>query len=160
MTRNRLFARVSNIGIAFVLALLLDGCATGGKLTAPKLTIVGAGMMSPDVFSEQFRVRIHVDNPNDRELPVKSIEYKLFLEGDSFAEGTSTAPFVVPAKGQTEFDMTVKTNFSSSIGRLLSHLAGTTRREIQYNLEGSVAIDGVFGKIKFNEIGKVDLAKL
>ncbi len=57
--------------------------------------------------------RVNVENPNDRELPIKGIDYKLFLEGDSFAEGVSNKPFTVPAQGDTDFDMTVRTNFVS-----------------------------------------------
>ncbi len=79
-------------------------------------------MVSADVFSQQFRIRLHVQNPNDRALPVKGIEYELFLQGDSFAEGTSAAPFVVPALGEIEFDLTVSTNFVASVGRLLSKM--------------------------------------
>jgi len=52
------------------------------------------------------------------------------------------------------------THFMSSIGRLLSHLAGTSRREVQYNFEGTVVVDGgmMSPKIKFAERGMVDLA--
>jgi hypothetical protein len=75
-----------------LLAVLLTACVTN-KLQAPHLSLVSASMLSADVFAQQFRVRVHVDNPNARELPIKSIDYKLFLEGDSFAEGASQAPY-------------------------------------------------------------------
>jgi LEA14-like dessication related protein len=151
-------------GFAFcclALALLsLVGCASGPKLVAPRLTLVSANMVSADVFAQQFRVRLHVENPNDRELPIKSIEYKLFLEGDGFADGTSEASFVVPANGEKEFDLTLETNFVSSIGRLLSRLAGTSRTTIEYSLTGSVVIDKTFSpKLNFAETGTVDLGR-
>ena len=143
-----------------LLALLLSACASWTHLQAPRMRIVSASMVSADVFSQQFRVRVHVQNPNARDLPIKRIDYKLFLEGDSFAEGQSEAAFVVPANGETEFDLALNTNFVSSIGRLLGHLAGTDRREVQYNFEGTIAIDMTFApKIKFNEVGTVDLGK-
>jgi LEA14-like dessication related protein len=124
------------------------------------MQIIGASMVSADVFSQQFRVRIHVQNPNARDLPIKRIEYKLFLEGDSFAEGESASSFVVPANGETEFDLPINTNFVTSVGRLLSRLAGTDRRQIQYNFEGSVVVGITFSpKIKFSEVGMVDLAR-
>lgn len=140
-------------------ALLLAACATT-KFQAPHLTIVGASMTSSDVFSQMFRLRVHVDNPNSTSLPVKMIDYKLFLEGDSFSEGQSTAPFVVPANGMQEFDLAVHTNFMSSIGRLLSHLAGTDRRQIEYAFSGSVVIDAPFSpRLKFEQGGLVDLTR-
>ncbi|HTE41225.1 MAG TPA: LEA type 2 family protein [Steroidobacteraceae bacterium] len=152
-------------GFAFICLLLCTpvlilGCASGPKFVAPKLTLVTASMMSADVFAQQFRVRLHVDNPNDRELPIRSIEYKLFLEGDGFAEGTSEASFVVPANGEKEFDLTMQTNFVSSIGRLLSRMSGTNRSSVQYSLTGKVIIDKRFGpKLDFAETGTVDLGR-
>jgi hypothetical protein len=63
----------------------------------------------------------------------------LFLEGDSFAEGLSNKPFTVPASGDTDFDMIVRTNFVSSAGRLVSRLNG--RDQVQYVVEGKVLTD-------------------
>jgi len=139
------------------LVLLLAGCsALGPKVEVPRLTLVRVAMTSADIFNQQFLVRLHVQNPNDRELPIKGIDYKLFLEGDSFAEGLSNKPFVVPALGETEFDMTVRTNFVSGVGRLLSRLNG--RDQVQYVLEGKVLTDlGMGTKIPFQETGTVSL---
>lgn len=140
-----------------VLLAILTGCsALAPKLEAPRLTLVSAAMTSGDIFSQTFRLRMHVQNPNDRELPVRGIDYQLFLEGDSFAEGISDRPFVVPALGETEFDLVVRTNFVSSIGRLLSRLHG--KDEVEYVIEGKVLTDiGMFKKIPFQESGTVNL---
>ncbi|HEX7116948.1 MAG TPA: LEA type 2 family protein [Steroidobacter sp.] len=152
----RIFTR-----LVLLLALAtLSGCsALGPKLEPPRLAVVRIAMTSGDLFSQQFLVRLNVQNPNDRDLPVRGIDYQLFLEGDSFAEGVSNQPFVVPAMGETEFDMTVRTNFVSSIGRLLSRLNG--REQVHYVVEGKVLTDlGFLRKIPFQESGTVDLAKL
>ena len=143
-----------------VLLAILTGCsALAPKLEAPRLTLVSAAMTSGDIFSQTFRLRMHVQNPNDRELPVRGIDYQLFLEGDSFAEGISDRPFVVPALGETEFDLIVRTNFVSSIGRLLSRLHG--KDEVEYVIEGKVLTDiGMFKKIPFQESGTVNLTTM
>lgn len=146
---------------ALVLAttvILLNGCAgLGPKVEAPRLSVVNIAMTSADMFSQQFTMRMHVQNPNDRELPVKGIDYKLFLAGDSFAEGVSNVPFTVPALGETEFDLPVRTNFVSSLGRLLSRLNG--QEKVSYVIEGEVFLEsGLFRKIPFQHSGEVDLA--
>lgn len=150
------------IGLIACAVSLLSGCAgLTGDLQAPRLSLVSASLTSGDVFSQQFRVRVKAENPNARALPVKSIDYKLFLEGDAFAEGVSQAPFSVPANGEKEFDLTVRTNFVSSIGRLLSRLTGSSNRTIQYTFTGSVTVDVPFSpKLKFAESGTVDLGRL
>lgn len=144
--------------IVLAALFMLSGCAAlAPKLEAPRLTLVSAAMTSGDIFSQTFLVRMHVQNPNARELPVRGIDYQLFLEGDSFAEGVTPKAFVVPANGETEFDITVKTNFVSSIGRLLSRLQG--KQKVQYVIEGKVLTDiGMLKKIPFRESGVVDLA--
>jgi LEA14-like dessication related protein len=138
------------------LALFVAACALGPKVEVPRLTLVRVAMTSADIFNQQFMVRVHVQNPNDRELPIRGIDYKLFLEGDSFAEGVSDKPFVVPALGETEFDMVVRTNFVSGIGRLMSRLNG--REQVQYVVEGKVLTDiSMAKKIPFQETGTVSL---
>lgn len=138
-------------------AVCLAACnALRPKLEVPRLTLVRIAMTSSDIFNQQFLVRVSVENPNDRELPITGIDYKLFLEGDSFAEGVSNKPFTVPAKGDTEFDMTVRTNFVSGIGRLMSRLNG--RQQVQYVVEGKVLTDiSMMKKIPFQEQGTVNL---
>lgn len=145
---------------AFATALMLvslTACSSlAPKLETPRLTIINVAMTSGDVFSQNFLVHLNVQNPNDRELSIKGIDYKLFLQGDSFAEGVSGAPFVVPALGEKEFDLTVRTNFVSSIGRLLTRLNG--KKTVEYVLEGKVMLQsGMIRSIPFRESGSVDL---
>lgn len=154
---NRVAAR-----LALIVALLagLSSCsALRPKLDAPHLALVHIAMTSADIFNQQFLVRVNVQNPNKQALNIKGLDYTLFLEGDGFAEGTLNKPFKVPAEGETDFDMTVKTNFVSGIGRLLSRLNGRT--QVNYNLEGKLMTDIRFLKtIPFNETGTVNLAVL
>lgn len=139
-----------------VCAVLLAGGCVSTRFEAPKLSIVSVSMMSADVFAQQFRIRLHVDNPNDRELPIESIEYELFLQGDSFAEGTSDAAFVVPARGEAEFDTVVRTHFMSSVARLLTKLPADA--QVQYDFTGKVHLSkGFMRNIPFNERGTVEL---
>ncbi len=152
-------------GMAMLFVLLclpLAACSTmGPKLEAPRLSVVNVGMVSADIFSQQFRVRMHVQNPNDRAIPVKGIDYELFLQGDSFAEGVTNESFVVPALGESEFDMVVRTNFVSSIGRLLSRLSGSDANKVAYSITGKVMLDQSFVRsIPFHDEGTVDLSTL
>jgi len=141
--------------VVCALVLCLAACSTP-KLAVPKLALVSVAMTSADIFNQQFMVRLNVENPNDTELRITGIDYKLFLEGDSFAEGLSNKPFTVPASGDTDFDMIVRTNFVSSAGRLVSRLNG--RDQVQYVVEGKVLteISGL-KKIPFQESGTVTL---
>ncbi|GFE79008.1 hypothetical protein GCM10011487_10080 [Steroidobacter agaridevorans] len=152
---NRIIARCL---VILALAVGVNGCsAMRPKLEAPRLALVAVAMMSADIFNQQFLIRMNVENPNDRELPVTGLDYKIFLEGDGFAEGKLNKPFTVPANGEMDFEMTVRTNFVSGVGRLLSRLNGRT--QVNYAVEGKLLTDIRFlKKIPFNETGSVNLA--
>lgn len=141
--------------------LLLAACSSlGPKLEAPKLELVGVQMLSTDMFAQRFKVRVKVINPNDLELPVRGLEYKIIMMGDSFAEGMSDQAFVLPALGEAEFDMLVTTNFVSSFGRLLSRVQGGKLEDIDYEIAGKVMVDkGMLRKVPFNHRGTVDFSK-
>jgi LEA14-like dessication related protein len=142
-------------------AAVLAGCSTfAPKLETPELSLLGIQMMSTDMFAQKFRVRVKVENPNDLELPVRGLDYQIFLMGDSFAEGMSVDRFVVPARGEAEFDMVVTTNFVSSLGRLVSRVGGGKLEDLDYEIAGDVLLDrGFVKKIPFNHHGKVDIAR-
>ena len=144
-----------------VCAAALAACATvGSQLEAPKLELVGVQMLSTDMFAQRFKVRVKVSNPNDLELPVRGLEYTILLMGDTFAEGTSTEAFVMPALGEAEFDMLVTTNFVSSFGRLLSRVGGGKLENVDYEIAGKVMLDkGMVRKIPFNHRGTVDFTR-
>ena len=137
----------------------LVGCnSTGSKIAVPQISLAQIAMTSADMFNQQFLVRVRVENPNDQEMTVKKIEYELFLEGDAFAEGNSAKQFVVPAMGETDFDMMVRSNFVSGLGRLVSRLNGRT--QVNYVFEGTLhsEFDGSSKKIPFQQTGTVNLA--
>jgi LEA14-like dessication related protein len=116
--------------------------------------------MSADMFAQRFKVRVLVVNPNTMELQVRGLEYQILLMGDSFADGTSSDTFLLPAQGEAEFDMLVTTNFMSAFGRLLSRVGGGKLEDIEYEISGKIHVDkGVLRKIPFSHQGTVDFSK-
>ncbi len=61
--------------------------------------MVNVEFVKGDLLSQQLRVRMRVQNPNDRALPVRGITYEVELAGKAFAHGDSVSEFLVPAKG-------------------------------------------------------------
>src|SRR5690606_39475112 len=97
-------------GLIAAVLLVLAGCAAfAPKLEAPRLALVSASMTSGDIFSQNFLVRMHFQNPNDRELPIRGIDYLLVSEGDSFAEVVTPNAFGVHANSLTECHNTKRT---------------------------------------------------
>jgi LEA14-like dessication related protein len=143
------------------IVLLAAACSSfGTKLEAPHIELVAVQMLSTDMFAQRFKVRVRVQNPNDIDLKVTGLDYKILLMGDSFADGVSTDRFIVPPLGEAEFDMTVTTNFVSAFGRLLSRVGGGRLENIDYEIAGKVdVVKGPIRKIPFSHRGSVDFTR-
>ncbi len=77
---------VTRFALIIAMIVAVSSCsALRPDLKAPRLALVSVAMTSADIFNQQFLVRVNVENPNDRDLPITGLDYKLFLEGDSFA---------------------------------------------------------------------------
>jgi len=143
--------------IAVFLAVLgLSGCSLFvPKLQAPRLSVVDLQFQKGQLWQQKLKVRMHVENPNDRVLPIKGITYTLDVNGQEFAHGESAASFVVPALGEAEFDMNMTANMAGTIISLLSHGADSS---IDYHLVGKVSLsEGLLRSIPFDQHGTFKL---
>jgi LEA14-like dessication related protein len=135
-------------------AALLAACAFGPKLETPQLSIVGVKVVSGELWAQHLKVRLHVHNPNDRELPVKGLEYAIEIEGQQFASGESAASFVVPPRGDAEFDTDVTTNLAGAALKLLGRGPNALTEGVPYRLSGKVSLaSGWWRSIAFDARG-------
>jgi LEA14-like dessication related protein len=116
-------------------------------------------ILSSDLLSQRLKVRMHVQNPNDRALPVRRIEYTVEVDREQVASGESLASFVVPPRGQAEFDLTLNTNLAAALLKVLGQSGGAQGREIPYRLSGKVALgeSWMWRSIPFDQRGSFRL---
>ena len=139
-------------------AMLLAGCVLTPKFTPPRLSIVNVQLEGGDLWEQRLRVRLHVENPNNRPLPVKGLEYTLEVGGQQLARGASAASFVVPARGESEFDTNVTTNLAGALLKLLGRGPDALGQSVEYHLTGKVSLSaGLLRSIPFDERGSVRL---
>lgn len=139
-----------------LLAALLSGCALlVPKLETPKLSIVNVEVLRASVFQQRLRVRMHVENPNDRSLPIRGLSYTVYLGGQEFATGVSDAGFVVPALGTADFNTDVDANAAGALFTILDRPRG---EGIRYRMQGRVELTrGWLRSIPFEERGTFTL---
>ena len=141
--------------IGLVVLTLFASCAVLPKFESPKLSVVSLKMQSGDFFSQKVLVRMRVFNPNDRELPIKGITYRLEVNDAELGNGSTAAPFIVPAMGEAEFDMQITANLAGALSKLLSRRDSST---LDYRLRGNVNLSsGFLRRIPFDERGSVKL---
>jgi LEA14-like dessication related protein len=134
---------------------VLSGCSLFvPKLETPKLSVVGVEIQKSTLWEQQLKVRMHVQNPNDRALPIKGLTYRLEVNGQEFAHGQSAASFVVPALGEAEFDTNVTANLAGTLITLLGHGSDGLGQSVVYHLSGKVSLsEGILRSVPFDEHG-------
>ncbi len=126
--------------------------ACGGLLWSAACSLVTPAFVKPTVsvaqieflccnlFKKNFLVKLNIQNPNDRVLPVTGLHVELNIAGGRLASGVSNKPFVVPAHGDTDFDVTVTANMALALLKLGQPSDGNSRA-IDYDLSGAASID-------------------
>jgi LEA14-like dessication related protein len=96
-------------------------------------------MRKGNLLQQEFAVKLHVDNPNDRDLPVRGLHVRLSVAGEEIATGASDRAFSVPAHGETEFDIMVTANLALAVLKLGNKM-GQHADSIDYDLDGAASI--------------------
>jgi LEA14-like dessication related protein len=154
---NRLKAGIVVLAVAVAVASACSLLAP--KLQAPSLSVVSIELAKSDFFVQRLKVRVRVENPNDRALPIKSLSYDLEIEGEEAAHGASSASFTVPPLGEAQFDMDVTANLAGALLKLLlARGDGSAADSVAYHIRGKVELSrGLLRSIPFDERGSFSL---
>ena len=145
-----------------MLALALSACTlVHPHFEQPTVRVVGVELRGGNLMQQNFAVKLNVQNPNDRALPVRELTFALKVEGVDFATGLSEQAFSVPAMGNADFDMDISANLAFAMLTLANkrqhhadalayELTGTARialpftRQIEFHQTGSLPLSDFF----------------
>jgi len=148
--------RVLRLPLLCLSVTLLSACSLM-HLQAPDINPTSVELVDAQITEQRFKVGLHVLNPNDRALPIKSVSCALQIEGVEVGHGESTAPFNVPAHGESDFDMVVTTNLGMSIPNLAMKLFRGGELP-SYRVSGTVNPDiTLLPPIPFSKSGQLTL---
>jgi LEA14-like dessication related protein len=137
-----------------LLALLLCVAACSPKFERPNITVVSIEMQHANLLQQSFLVKFHIQNPNDRALPVKGLHADLSIGGEAIASGVNNRAFVVPPLGETDFDMTITANMAMALLKLANQHTDT----IDYEVTGAASLDLAFlDNLPFHQSGSFSL---
>ena len=138
-----------------VAAMGLGGCSLFAHWQTPTLSVVNIQLGHSDLWQQHLLVRMSVHNPNDRELPVEGLSYSLEVNGEECAHGESGASFIVPARGDAEFDMNVTANAAAA---LLRTFVRGNAAPVEYRIRGKVELSsGLLRSVPFDQHGQLQL---
>jgi LEA14-like dessication related protein len=142
-------------------SLCLVACSlVAPKFERPTLTVLGIEMVNGNLLQQNFRVKFNIQNPNDRALPVTGLHASLSVGGEPIAQGQNDRAFVVPAKGDVDFDMMITANMALALLKL-SNKMDQHADSIDYDVSGSASIDLAFLRdLPFHQTGSFSLKGL
>jgi LEA14-like dessication related protein len=147
--------------LPFALALCVCACSTmAPKFNRPNVSVVNIELRGGNMLQQNFAVKLHIQNPNDRTLPVRGLHVELNVGGEQLASGVSDRAFVVPPFGETDFDMTIKANVALALLKLADKMDQHSD-SIDYDVTGAASIDlPFFSDLPFHQKGSFSLQGL
>jgi LEA14-like dessication related protein len=141
-------------------ALILAACsAIPSNLSTPEVSFVSLRSVEASLVEQRLEVRMKVRNPNDVDLPVNGLDVDMELADEPFAHGVSAREFVVPARGEAEFDMIVTANAATALLKIAN--SDFESDAISYRVKGKLSTKlGLLRTIPFEESGTVPIADL
>lgn len=151
--------RFTSITLCVMAAGILAGCAGLETALSPpevKLTNVALGEVG---FSRQtFELSFDVSNPNAFTLPINYVSYGVKLNQQQFASGETVAAFNVPARGVSEFVISVDLDLLRTAPQLLYTVRDGVNGSLSYELDGKLGIDlPLVDRVSFRSRGDIRL---
>lgn len=138
------WARVVSRALAITLIVaVVTGCASmTGLSEAPRISLVSISPAGIRLLEQRFLVSLRIQNPNDRDITIRGLDYEIVVNDKVFARGVSGKPVSVAAWSDTTAEVEVVT----SLDRIMEQLRGLATRgkpTIDYAISGHVSVDGI-----------------
>jgi LEA14-like dessication related protein len=140
-----------------VLSLAITACASlGGYQEAPKVSLANIKVLDVGLLEQKLGLTIRVQNPNDKELPIKAFSYDLLLNGAQFASGVSANPVTVPAFGNGTVDVEAFSTLGSVLRQFAEYRKGGLNK-VSYRIKGKAILTDSSIRLPFDFSGEVGL---
>jgi len=135
---------------------LLIGCASVEDAKPPSTQLSNLRLGNGGLLNQELLIEIRIGNPNNFELPLTGLTFKLEVNGQPFADGLSNATVTVPRLGYATVPVTGNTNILS-IFRQLMFLGKTDK--ITYRLHGTAYVGrlGINQSVPYERKGELSL---
>ena len=127
------------------------------KFNRPNVSVVSIELRGGNLLQQNFTVKLNIQNPNAQALPVNGLHVELKVDGVEVASGVSDRALVVPALGESEFDMTIKANLGAALV-ILANKKNQHADSVEYDASGAASVDLPFLRdLPFHQTGSFSL---
>jgi LEA14-like dessication related protein len=140
-----------------VLLVLLAGCAgMMTRLERPEVTVAGIDLIEPGLLEQRYRIQLRVHNPNDVDLPVDGVRFRVDINGHSFVTGESPAAVTVPRFGSALMEVDAVSTLAS-FARQFGDISSGRTLAVRYELSGNVHLSHPPVNLPFTQEGEIGL---
>jgi LEA14-like dessication related protein len=131
--------RLSRYLLTLTLFLGLGGCASwfSSDEPDPEVHLVKVEVVRAKLLEQKFVLHFRIDNPNDSDLTVRGMEYRIHLGGILLAEGEHEHWITVGPKASRSYRVPIRTNLWPKVKDLVKQLK-SPEQAIPYRLEGEM----------------------
>ncbi len=133
----------------FLAVFLLAGCTTWlMKGEPPEVLVTNVTPLEASAFEQRLQVDLRIRNPNDFDLAVTGIDFRLDLNGNRLARGLGNKELVVPRLSDAVTSVETSTSTLQVVRQLLSFSGD---QALTYHLTGVVHTKE--GRLPFDNSG-------
>ncbi|WP_085581600.1 MULTISPECIES: LEA type 2 family protein [unclassified Pseudomonas] len=125
--------------LSLLLFLALGGCASwfADDLPDPAVHLVKVEVVRAKLLEQKFILHFRIDNPNDSDLTVRGLEYRVHLAGLLLTEGEHEHWITVGPKRSAFYKVPVRTNLWPQVKEVVK-LLKNPNQQIPYRLQGEM----------------------
>ena len=128
------------------LASCLGGCSWfAGELQDPTVQLQKVDVIKARLVEQEFMLHLRLDNPNDRDLPIRGLTFSLYLNDIKLADGESDVWLTVPANGHKRFKVPLRTNLWRNL-KPIAKMLEKHDKPIHYRFYGVAETGVLFGQ--------------
>ena len=143
-----------------LLGAFLTGCASmGGLSEPPRVSLVGIEPVDFQIFEQRFRITLRVQNPNDRDITIRGLDYEIVVNDRVFAQGVSGKPVTIPAWGENTAELEVVSTLQRFMEQI-EQLGIRGEPTIDYSISGHASVDGIPFPVPFEYQDSLGLPEL
>ena len=146
-------------GVAALLAagslLLLTACAQVPKPQPPKVGLADIVLLDGNLLQQRLRIDLDVANPNDFDIPLDGLTFRLEVNDRLLAEGLSDDRVTIPRFGEARVSVLATTSIFDIMQQVLALQDGN---RLSYRLAGEAYVSGfLIRRLPFEKSGELEL---
>ena len=140
--------------VTIVLFAVLSVACTGIPFNAkaPKVSVDAVNLKRLGLFEQTLDVGLRVNNPNDFDIAIEGLEFKLEVNGREFATGTAYTHTHVPAFSSAVVHVDTTTD-SNKLLQQIKALPDLLKDGAPYRILGRIKIDRADDWVAFDRSG-------